>query len=44
LPFLVLFQVGFLYVGLMSAFQGRYKSAPAATEMSAPVAEPRRAA
>lgn len=25
LPFLILFQVGFLYVGLMSLFQGRYR-------------------
>lgn len=32
LPFLVLFQVGFLYVGLMSALQGRYlKGAPRAS-------------
>ena len=29
LPFLLLFQVGFLYVGLMSLFQGMFRRAPA---------------
>ena len=28
LPFLVLFQVGFLYVGVSSLFQGRLRTAP----------------
>jgi cellulose synthase/poly-beta-1,6-N-acetylglucosamine synthase-like glycosyltransferase len=41
-PFLVLFQVGFLYVGLMSLFQGRIP-APKAAAVSVP-AEAKRAA
>ena len=42
MPFLVLFQVGFLYVGLMSLFQGRIP-APKAAAVSVP-AEAKRAA
>ena len=38
LPFLVLFQVGFLYVGMSSLFQGRLRTRPAPAQVtSAPV-------
>jgi hypothetical protein len=33
LPFLVLFQLGFLYVGISSLFQGRYGEKPASTTL-----------
>jgi hypothetical protein len=36
LPFLILFQVGFLYVGLMSAFQGGYRRRAEAPTRAAP--------
>jgi cellulose synthase/poly-beta-1,6-N-acetylglucosamine synthase-like glycosyltransferase len=38
LPFLILFQVGFLYVGLMSAFQGAYRRSAEAPARAAPAA------
>ena len=46
LPFLVLFQVGFLYVGFSSVFQGGVGSgaSPAALPISPPATAPQRAA
>jgi cellulose synthase/poly-beta-1,6-N-acetylglucosamine synthase-like glycosyltransferase len=44
LPFLVLFQVGFLYVGLMSLFQGKYRAAKAAAAVVPADSEAKRAA
>jgi hypothetical protein len=42
LPFLVIFQVGYLYVGWMSFFQGRFRTAPQA--VAGPAVDLRQAA
>jgi cellulose synthase/poly-beta-1,6-N-acetylglucosamine synthase-like glycosyltransferase len=44
LPFLVLFQVGFLYVGFMSLFQGKYRGRATLATPAQPLRDAQRAA